>query len=342
MAGSIGWGLIGASNIARQRVAQAIKQSAEGRLVGIMSHSPARAEAFAREFEIQHCYASVSDLLADSQIAAVYISSTNQHHHPQALAAAAAAKHVLCEKPIATELNHAIEMVRACRDAGVVMGVNHHLRNAVCIRAMRDAVADGKIGTPLSAILSQPVYVGQDEWRRSAPAAGSGVSFDVLVHAADAARFILGQEPVEACALGRSSASMANGVNDSIMATYRFAGGALAQLYADFNVAHGRTRVEIHGDEGSIFGADVLGKTPDYRGRVVLRRGSGDEEIAQESDESRYLCGINRFNAAIRNTGQPACTGAEGIRSLAMILAAEAAASSGKTVPVSGAGLDLL
>ena len=154
---------------------------------------------------------------------------------------------------------------------------------------------------PVSAIVSQPVYVGEHEWRREKPSAGSGVSFDVLVHGADAIRYILGQEPMEVCAMGRSSASMANSVNDCIMPTYRFDGGAIASLYADFNAPQGRTRVEIHGPGGSVFGYDVLGKTPHYRGRVVLRIDGRDEEIAVESDESRYLrassASMRRFSA---------------------------------------------
>ncbi len=59
--------------------------------------------------------------------------------------------------------------------------------------------------------------------------------------------------------MGRSSPSMANGVNDSIMASYRFDGGALASLYADFNAAQGRTHIEIHGRDGSLFGSDDAG-----------------------------------------------------------------------------------
>jgi len=307
-----------------------------------MSHDRGLAEAFAREFAIPHHCDSLSELLNQPQVTAVYISSTNQYHHEQVLAAAAAGKHVLCEKPLATDLDDAIDMVRACHIAGVVMGTNHHLRNAVTIRAMRAAIAGGRIGEPVSAIVSQPVFVGEKEWRRQTPAAGSGVSFDVLVHGADAVRYILGQEPVEVCAMGRSSRSMVNAVNDSIMASYKFDGGALATLYADFNAAQGRTRIEIHGREGSIFGSDVLGKTPHHRGRVVLRLDGQDEDIAVESDESRYLLGINRFNAAILGTGQPACSGVDGLRSLAMILAAEAAAASGKNIRVRDAGLEWL
>jgi 1,5-anhydro-D-fructose reductase (1,5-anhydro-D-mannitol-forming) len=336
----IGWGLAGASNIARQRVAGAIAASDRGRLVAVMSHRRELAEAFAAEFAIPEHFDSLENLLRDPRIGAVYVSSKNQFHHAQVLAAAAAGKHVLCEKPLATTLRDAEEMVGACRAAGVVFATNHHLRNSTAIRAMRELVHDGRIGVPMSALVSQPVHVAETEWRRNEAAAGSGVSFDVLVHGADAIRYILGQEPREVCAMGRSSAAMAAGVNDCIMATYRFDGGALASLYADFNAPQGRTRLEIHGSEGSIFGSDVLGKTPHYRGRVVLRLGDRDEEIAVESLDSRYLLGINRLHGAILGEGPPACTGLDGLRSLAMILAAEAAACSGKSELVSRAGLE--
>ncbi len=341
MTARIGWGLVGASNIARRRVANAINHSDAGQLVGIMSHRLELAEKFAAEFAIPRYFDSLPDLLAEPRVDAVYISSTNQHHHAQVLAAAAAGKHVLCEKPLATDLDDAVEMERACRAAGVVLGTNHHLRNSGTIRAMQAVIASGRIGAPMSAIVTQPVSIGDQEWRRNDPGAGSGVSLDVLVHGADAIRYILGQEPVEVSAMGRSSAKMANAVIDSIMATYRFGGGALAALYADFNAPQGRSRIDIHGCKGSIFGSDVLGKSPDFRGRVVLRLDGQDEEIAKESDDSRYLLGINRFNAAVLKVGEPACSGVDGIRSLAMILAAEAAARSGSTVRVSNAGQNL-
>jgi len=335
----VGWGLIGASNIARQRVAGAIQRSDAGALVGVMSRRRDLADAFAAEFGIPHSFDSLSELLGRRDIDAVYVSSTNQFHCEQVLAAAAAGKHVLCEKPLATELDDAVAMVLACRSAGVVMGTNHHLRNSATIRAMQNVIASGKIGTPLSALVSQPVYVGESEWRRAAPASGSGVSFDVLVHAADAIRYILGQEPVEVSAMANSGASMAGGVNDSIIATYRFDSGTLASLYADFNCPEGRTRLEIHGRKGSMYGADVLGKTPHFRGSVIVRIDGRDEQIAVESEESRYLAGVNRFNASILGDGQPSCSGADGVRSLAMILGAEAAAAAGTTVRI-GDGLE--
>src|SRR6266853_1823112 len=94
-----GWGLIGASTIAREWMIDAIRAQPDNEIVGVMSADPARAQAFAKANHIAAHYASIEALLADPAIHAVYISTTNELHKGQTLAAAAAGKHVLCEKP---------------------------------------------------------------------------------------------------------------------------------------------------------------------------------------------------------------------------------------------------
>jgi 1,5-anhydro-D-fructose reductase (1,5-anhydro-D-mannitol-forming) len=66
------------------------------------------------------------------------------------MAAIAAGKHVLCEKPLAMTVRDAVTMVRAAKEAGIVFGTNHHLRNAGSHMAIRDLIADGRIGEVLS------------------------------------------------------------------------------------------------------------------------------------------------------------------------------------------------
>ena len=128
------WGLIGASTIAREWVIPAIR-AAGGLNQIIMSSDAARAAAYASANGVA---LSTDRLEAVFEgVDAVYISTTNELHKPQALAAIAAGKHVLCEKPLAMSLADAREMVAAARAAGVVMGTNHHLRNAGTHRAMR-------------------------------------------------------------------------------------------------------------------------------------------------------------------------------------------------------------
>ena len=133
---SVKWGLIGASTIARQFMINAIRAQEGGEITAVMSSSPERATAYARETGIPSAVSTL-DALLKSDIDAVYISTTNELHLDQAVAAIKAGKHVLCEKPLALTSADARKMVAAARAAGIVLGTNHHLRNAGSHRAMR-------------------------------------------------------------------------------------------------------------------------------------------------------------------------------------------------------------
>jgi len=148
------WGLIGASTIAREWVIDAIRATG-GEVVAVMSGDPERANRFAAEKGITTAVTSL-DALLGSGIDAVYISTTNELHCSQTLSAAAAGKHVLCEKPLALNLTDARHMVEACKAAGIVMGTNHHLRNAATHRALRAAIKQGRIGRPSSRACFTP------------------------------------------------------------------------------------------------------------------------------------------------------------------------------------------
>src|SRR5439155_8323052 len=138
MTAPLGWGLIGASTIAREWMIDAIRAQAGNEVVAVMSSDASRARQYAEANRIRAAYGALDALLADPAVNAVYISTTNELHKTQTLAAAAAGKHVLCEKPLALNLADAQEMVAACASAGVVMGTNHHLRNAATHRKIRD------------------------------------------------------------------------------------------------------------------------------------------------------------------------------------------------------------
>ncbi|TIU38907.1 MAG: Gfo/Idh/MocA family oxidoreductase, partial [Mesorhizobium sp.] len=131
------WGLIGASTIAKQFMISAIRAQANGEIAAVMSSNAERAEAYARENGIPAAVSTL-DALLNSDIDAVYISTTNELHLEQGMAAIKAGKHVLCEKPLALTSADAKTMVSAAKNAGIVFGTNHHLRNAGAHRAMRE------------------------------------------------------------------------------------------------------------------------------------------------------------------------------------------------------------
>lgn len=329
----IRWGLIGASNIAREWVIGAIRAEGVGEVASVMSASPERAAAYATENGIPASTASLDALVGDPGIDAVYISTTNNLHHAQALAAIAAGKHVLCEKPLAMTLADAREMVAAARARGVVFATNHHLRNGAAIHAMRDAVAAGAIGRPLAGRAFQAVDLRAklQGWRVKQPEAGAGVFFDIGVHCADTARFILGDEPVEAVAMAQTAGMAREGIEDGAMAVLRFRGGALVQIHAAFTAKHIDTGFEVLGTEGALIGRNCM--TQHAAGEVELRDASGARALPLQHEEV-YVRGLRLFHAAVRGEGAPAATGEDGVRSLATALAMAESARSGRLVAI--------
>ena len=320
MVDRIGWGLIGASTIAREWMIPAIRAQRDSDVVAVMSASAARGEAYAREHEIDRCYDAVADLLADPSVTAVYISTTNELHRDQ---------HVLCEKPLALTLEDARRMVDACAEAGVVMGTNHHLRNAATHRRIREIVQAGRIGTPTAARVFHAVYLPAhlQTWRIGNPDAGGGVILDIAVHDADTLRFDLDDEPEEVVAMSQTAALAKAGLEDGVMAVIRFRSGLIAQLHDAFTVRHAGTGLEVHGSEGSIIARDVMTQRP--IGSIVLRTADGEEQVVVDH-ENLYERALGRFNEAIRGSGAPVASGEDGVRSLAVALAVAEAARTGR------------
>ena len=333
MGQALRWGLIGASTIAREWVIDAIRAQPRNEVVAVLSTDAQRGTDFARARGIPSSYTDLDALLANPAVDAVYISTTNELHKAQTLAAAAAGKHVLCEKPLALSLADAREMVAACARASVVLATNHHLRNAATHRKIRELIRAGAIGKPLFARVFHAVYLPPhlQGWRLHKPEAGGGVILDITCHDADTLRFLLDAEVIEAVALSQQAELASGELEDGVMAVLRFDSGVLAQLHDAFTVKHAGTGLEVHGTEGSIVARNVMTQRP--AGEIVLRNASGETAVPVEH-ENLYTRALRAFNAAVAGQGQPAASGEDGVKSLAVALAVQEAARSGRRVAV--------
>ncbi|WP_158812737.1 Gfo/Idh/MocA family protein [Methylocapsa sp. S129] len=330
MTGALRWGLIGATTIAREWMIAAIR--AEGGVIaGVMSTNAARGAAYAAEHDIPLATTSL-DALFD-KVDAVYVATTNDLHYGQVLAAAKAGKHVLCEKPLALNLQEAREMVAACKAAGVTMATNHHLRNAATHRAMRGAIAEGRIGRPLFARVCHAVYLPEhlQGWRIKDPKTGAGVVMDITVHDADTLRFVLGDEPIAVTAMIQSAGMGEGAIEDGVMGVARFKSGLIAHFHDAFTSRYAKTTFEVHGSDGSLFGADCMTQRP--IGTVTLRDKHG-EALLPLAQENLYERSVRAFQAAIRGQGLPSASGEDGVRSMAMAIATLEAAHSARETAV--------
>ena len=326
------WALVGASTIAAEHMIDAFRTNG-GEAVAVMSTNADRAAQYAAKHNIAKSTTDLNALVEDKDMDAVYISTTNELHRDQVFAAAAAGKHVLCEKPLALSLADARAMVVECRKRGVVMGTNHHLRNAATHRAMRDSIKAGRIGKPLFARVFHAVYLPPhlQGWRVEKPNAGGGVILDITVHDADTLRFVLDDEPQSVTAMASHGGMAQASLEDGVMGVVRFSSGLLAQFHDAFTTKYATTGFEVHGDEGSLIARDCMTQAP--RGDVLLRSGAGEEALKLDH-EKLYVRSVRLFQTAVESRGAPSATGEDGVKSLSVALSTLEAAHSGAAAPI--------
>jgi 1,5-anhydro-D-fructose reductase (1,5-anhydro-D-mannitol-forming) len=225
-------------------------------------------------------------------------------------------------------------MLETCKQARVVLGTNHHLRNAVTHRTVRRLIKEGVIGKPLAARVFHAVYLPPrlQGWRLKNPEAGGGVILDITVHDADTLHFALDDDALEVVALSEQQGLAQGALEDAVMGVIRFRSGLLAQFHDAFTIRHTHTGFEVHGTEGSLFGEDVMTQEP--QGRLFLRKGEKREELDLGPHENLYAHQVRHFNAAIRGQGPPFATAEDGLRSLAVALAVLESTKSGRRITV--------
>jgi D-xylose 1-dehydrogenase (NADP+, D-xylono-1,5-lactone-forming) len=139
------WGILSTADINR-KVIPGAHASDKVDLVAVASREAARAEAYAREWEIPRAYGSYEDLLADPEIEAVYISLPNTLHVEWSIKALEAGKHVLCEKPFTRHPEEADEAFDVAEREGCLLSEAFMYRHNPQTAKLVELVRDGAIG----------------------------------------------------------------------------------------------------------------------------------------------------------------------------------------------------
>src|ERR1035437_4065613 len=117
------WLVIGIGEIARRRVLPAILAEPRGRLAGIVTRDPRKAEAYGAP-----AWQDLESALAESEADAVYVATPVFLHASQSIACLRAGRHVLCEKPMALNYPDACSMQRVAEQTGRLLGVAYYRR----------------------------------------------------------------------------------------------------------------------------------------------------------------------------------------------------------------------
>ena len=141
------WGVLGAAGIAIRQMIPAIQQSQSGRVAAIASRDSEKAAEVAGRFGIDRSYGSYAQLLADSNVEAIYIPLPNSMHCDWSIKAAQAGKHVLCEKPLAVNPRQCWQMIQAADQNNVLLVEAFWYRHHPQHRVVRETLAEGKLGS---------------------------------------------------------------------------------------------------------------------------------------------------------------------------------------------------
>jgi predicted dehydrogenase len=195
------WGLVGTGAIANKRVAPALQTAANSQLIAVGDVIEESARDLARRFNVPVVYSSLDELLANTEVDAVYLATPVHLHASQAVQALKTGKHVLVEKPMALSSREAEEMARTARQAGKTLATAYYRRFFPKVARARRLIAEGSLGQIVMVVSVyhtwyDPAPGSPGSWRSQKAQAGGGVLWDMGSHRFDLLIDLFGM-PVE-------------------------------------------------------------------------------------------------------------------------------------------------
>ena len=327
------WGVLGCAQIARRCLIPALNRSRNGVIRALASRSQERSRWLAQEHGIPVAYGSYEKLLEDPEVQAVYIPLPNHLHREWALCVIEAGKHVLCEKPLATNAQDAQIMVQAARGRDLLLMEAFMYRFHPRSRRVKALIDQGAIGDPWLVRSSFCFRHPDPTDIRFRPQMGGGALLDVGCYGVSLARWFLGIEPetVQACAEYGPS-----GVDTTIVGLLRFPGGRLAVVEASFTSALQQTFTVV-GTEGAIeLPQDAFipwEKDAWFRLRGVDQE-EGSVEVVPGADEYQLM--VEHFADAVLGKADLESSPEESVKNMRVLDALARAAREGHPVQVRG------
>jgi predicted dehydrogenase len=249
------WGLIGAGDIVRKRVAAALRDAPSSEIVAVSRARFELAEEFARAFGVPRWYRDWRELIADPDVDAVYIATPVHIHAEQAIAAADAGKHVLCEKPMAMNVAECDRIIAACKANGVALSVAYYRHFYPVIARMKAILASDDIGDPVLAQVDafeqfQPSSEHPRAWLLRKAESGGGPMMDFGCHRLEVLLHLFG--PVQRVTSLVSSAVLGREVEDTAIASLRFERGPCATVTVTHAAEEARDTVNVFATRGSL------------------------------------------------------------------------------------------
>ncbi len=270
--------------------AAAIQSLPNAELVGAADAFPAAAQSFCEKHGI-HAYESEEAMLQDENVDVVCICTPSHCHAQSAVRALECGKHVALEKPMALNTAQADQVIEACKKHNRLLTVISQLRFCEDVQRVKALLEQNAFGKIVMCNLSMRYwrdekYFSSSSWRGRLAFEGGGAPMNQGIHGIDLMQYILGEPEVLRGEIATLHHSVE--VEDTAVAVFRFAGGALGTLQGSTCTNPGFARkLEIHGDKGYV----VL------RENEIQMMQTEDEKLDLRSFSNRDKGSFNKFSA---------------------------------------------
>ena len=313
-------GMIGTGMSAEQLLGPALEQAKGARLWSVLSRDADKGRIFAENLSAAAptpVHTDLSAMLADPELDAVFVASPDKLHAEQTIAAAAAGKHVLLEKPMATEREEGRRMIDACRSAGVTLAIAYHMRWHAGHRTMQKHASEGRFGTLRHMRVVWPTpQTNADGWRSKTDVGRWWSLAAVGTHCLDQIRWFMTPTCGEVTDLKSvvTNAGWETPRDETAVLAMKFESGATAEMCSSVLFKAPR-RMEVFGSDGYAIFDDTLG--PAGAGAIATNEGTVPFDPVNP-----YLGEVTDFIEAVETGRPPEVDGDEGMRNVDLLLKA--------------------
>lgn len=245
--GKLGIALVGLGGYSTHQLAPALEETEHCYLAGIVTGTPEKERIWASRYNIPaeniYNYQNFDTIAENPSIDVVYVVLPNSMHADFSIRAAKAGKHVICEKPMAISVEECDAIIKACKDAGVKLGMGYRLHSEPYTKEVKKYAKEKTFGQIRYIAADAGYHSGSypNQWRLNKALSGGGALMNMGVYAIQSIIYGTGENPISVAAQEYSTRpAYFKQTDETITAQFEFESGTVGNIMTSHNIRANR------------------------------------------------------------------------------------------------------
>ncbi|QEC66685.1 Gfo/Idh/MocA family oxidoreductase [Panacibacter ginsenosidivorans] len=332
----IGFAILGLGELTETQLLPAFEKCRYAEPVALVSDDTYKANELAEKYNLRkscvYSYDNFDEIGKNPAVDVVYIVLPNVMHKDFTIRSAKAGKHVLCEKPMATNISDAKMMIDACKNANRKLMIAYRIQHEPHNRVIKEWIDNDVFGRVKVIECFNGEYIDDaSQWRFKQSLAGGGALMDLGIYCINTIRFLTGNEPVWVAANMYSTPGdkRFKEVEETILFQMGFEDGIIASCAASYSLNYQRYRCFTN---NTWFGMDPAFAYSDLKIEVSKTNDGKDSPLPVVKQENQFVLVMDHMAECILNDKSLATPGEEGLKDQYVIAAIYKSAKQKKVI----------